>query len=211
MTPPDTSRQGHSDAGRLYQGRALGEWLEEFRPRLVSTIRTRLDPILARRVGPEDVVQEAYVEVLDRFDEYLGHQEVELFVWVRFLVVQKLAQTHRKHLGTAARDPHREVRRAQHSGTSISLTRGLLARNPSPSEVAVGGELKDALLDGLDDLRESERELLLLRHFEGLSNGEVAQVLGITERAASMRHVRAVRALGKVLERLDLSHGDFLR
>ena len=42
---------------------------------------------------------------------------------------------------------------------------------------------------------DDDREMVLMRHFEQLSNQEVATVLGLTEAAASMRYLRAIRRL----------------
>jgi len=47
----------------------------------------------------------------------------------------------------------------------------------------------------LDQLEEIDREVLVLRHLEELSNHEVAQVLGIDKDAASKRYLRALDRL----------------
>ncbi len=44
-----------------------------------------------------------------------------------------------------------------------------------------------------------DREVLALRHFEQFSNSETAEVLGLTEAAASNRYVRALKRLKSVL------------
>ena len=51
----------------------------------------------------------------------------------------------------------------------------------------------------IDDLEDDDREIILMRHQELLSNQEVAQAQGVTEAAASMRYLRAVRRLKDVL------------
>ncbi len=51
-------------------------------------------------------------------------------------------------------------------------------------------------LNGMDPL---DREVLTLRHFEELSNGETARVLGIQKSAASNRYIRALERLRNVL------------
>ena len=49
---------------------------------------------------------------------------------------------------------------------------------------------------GMDPL---DREIVALRHFEELSNGEAAEVLGLTKTAASNRYIRALRRLKEIL------------
>src|SRR5437588_110634 len=56
-------------------------------------------------------------------------------------------------------------------------------------------ELQARLRDALDDMEPLDREVLALRHFEELGNGETAAVLGISKDAASKRHIRALKRL----------------
>jgi RNA polymerase sigma-70 factor (ECF subfamily) len=44
-----------------------------------------------------------------------------------------------------------------------------------------------------------DREVLTLRHFEELSNGEVAEVLGLSKQATSKRYVQALKRLRAIL------------
>ena len=46
---------------------------------------------------------------------------------------------------------------------------------------------------------EIDREVLALRHFEELTNNEVAEVLGLQKSAASNRYVRALTRLRTIL------------
>jgi RNA polymerase sigma-70 factor (ECF subfamily) len=48
-----------------------------------------------------------------------------------------------------------------------------------------------------------DREVLALRHFEQLSNAETAQVLGLSEAAASIRYIRALERLKPSLAGLE--------
>ena len=72
----------------------------------------------------------------------------------------------------------------------------------SPSQLAMRAELLDQLEDALDSMDPIDREVLALRHFEELTNNEVAQVLDITKSAASNRYVRALGRLKSVLEEI---------
>lgn len=187
-------------AGRRSDLEAL---LQEFRPRLGRMVRLRLDPRLARRVDASDVVQDALVDVSSRLEEYLAQRQVPFFVWVRFLTGQRLAQVHRAHLGAQARDIGREVDARSVAETpevsSWSLAEAVLASGLTPSQVVAREEDRARLRAALEQLRDIDREILVLRHFEQLDNHEVAAALGLSEAAASARYVRALDRMESLL------------
>ncbi|MFQ3650559.1 MAG: RNA polymerase subunit sigma, partial [Gemmataceae bacterium] len=92
-------------AGRLD---ALGLLFEQYRDRLWRMLHLRLDARLTGRLSPEDVLQEAYLDVSRRIHEYLAEASVPFYVWLRFLTLQRLVQLQRSHLGAARRDVARE-------------------------------------------------------------------------------------------------------
>jgi RNA polymerase sigma-70 factor (ECF subfamily) len=56
-----------------------------------------------------------------------------------------------------------------------------------------------------------DRDVLVLRHFEQLTNSEVAEVLGIQKKAASIRYVRALKRLRDQLSSLPSFSNEWLR
>ena len=111
---------------------------------------------------------------------------------------QRLLQVHRRHLGAAMRDAGREVslyRGALPQASSASLAAQLLGRLTSASQAAVRAEMQVQLQEALNGMDPIDREVLALRHFEELSNGEAAEVLGLSKTAASNRYVRALGRL----------------
>jgi RNA polymerase sigma-70 factor (ECF subfamily) len=175
------------------------------RERLRRMVRLRLDRRLLGRVDPSDVLQETYLDIARRAEEYLANPEMPPFLWLRFLTAQKLTALHRQHLGAQVRDAGREIslyRGAIPQATSVSLAHQLLGRMTSVSQAAMRAELQTRLqvvLNGMDPL---DREVLALRHFEELSNAETAQVLGIQKSAASNRYIRAIKRLKELLDAL---------
>ena len=124
------------------------------------------------------------------------------FLWLRLVVGQRLVDEHRKHLGAAARDAGREIslyRGALPETTSAALAAQLLGRLTAPSQAAIRAERKIHLQEALNSLDPIDREVLALRHFEELSNGEAAAVLGLDKSAASKRYARALIRLKDVL------------
>jgi RNA polymerase sigma-70 factor (ECF subfamily) len=189
----------------------FGAMLEEYRPRLRRMIALRLDPRLHGRIDPSDVIQEAYLEASSRLPEYLRKPTMPFFLWLRFLTDQKLVTLHRHHLGRQMRNAAREVslgRGRLPNTTSALLAAQLLGHEPRPSEAAIRAELKLRLHEALDSMDPIDREILALRHFEQLSLGETAQVLGLTESGACRRHLRALKRLKEILSGLPGGLGD---
>jgi RNA polymerase sigma-70 factor, ECF subfamily len=162
-------------------------------------VALRLDPHLRGRLDSADVLQEAWLDVEKRFEAWVAQPDMPLFLWVRFLTVQKLAELHRRN-GAQQRDARREVPiHAGPSASNASLAERLAGSFSSPSQGFQKAELLARVQESLGALDEIDREVLVLRHFEELSNNEVATVLGITPAGASNRYVRALKRLKQAL------------
>src|SRR5438094_780033 len=181
--------------GRAQAGdrEALNTLLARYRDRLRRMVEMRLDTRLQARLDASDVVQEAYVEVAQRLDEYLRDPQLPLFLWLRLVVGERLMKLHRHHLGTQMRDASREVslyRGALPAASSAALAAQLLGKHTSPTQAAVRAERLLRLQEALNTLDAMDREILALRHFEELTSAEAAQALDIEEEAAAKRYVR---------------------
>src|SRR6267142_3075645 len=166
--------------------RALGELFDRHRDRLRLMVRLRIDRRLRGRVDASDVLQEAYVEALERFPDFLQDRPMPFFLWLRFITEQRLQVVHRRHLGTKARDAGRDVSLNQQAAplvSSESLAAQLVGRHSSPSQAAMRAEMQGRLHAALETMNPIDREILALRHFEQLTNSETAQVLGLRERS----------------------------
>lgn len=183
---------------------ALAMAFAEHRPRLLRTAALRIDPRLAARVSADDVLQEAYVNAAQRCAHVEGDSEESLFLWLRLVVLQTLIDLHRRHVVTQARSVEREAgrRTEPETGATVNWASGLPGSQTSPTEVLRRGERFERLRGAIDGLSEVDREILLLRHFEELSNQEVASVLQIEQKAASIRYFRALERLRRALEHL---------
>jgi len=184
---------------------AINELFARYRERLRAMVRLRLNRRLQGRVDPSDVLQEAYLEVCKGFPEYMQAPGLPFFLWLRHITGQKLIAVHRQHLGAQMRDAGREVslyRGALPQASSASLAAQLLGGFTSASQAAVRAELQVQVQEALNSMDPLDREVLALRHFEMLSNEEVATVLGIKKSAASNRYVRALGRLKDMLATL---------
>lgn len=190
--------QQASQAGKVQ----IGVVLDRHRARLKRMVELRLDRRIRGRVDASDVIQESQIEAVERIDEYLADPAVPLFVWLRFLTLQKVSQFHRQHLGTQCRDANRELSLFRHkmpAATSAALAAKLVGKLTTASQAAVRSELKTKIANVLGEMSEKDRDVLVLLHFEQLSHKETAAVLEISEKAVGGRYVRALSRLKKLL------------
>jgi RNA polymerase sigma-70 factor (ECF subfamily) len=198
--PNDSEDVRRAAAGDLA---ALASLWERHSGRLRQMLRLRLDRRLQGRVDPSDVLQEAYLDLAARLPDYARERPMPTFLWLRLVAGQRLAQVHRQHLGAALRDAGREVslyRGALPQASSASLAAQLLGRFTTASQAAIRAERQLQLQEALNSMHEMDREILALRHFEALSNGESAEVLGLSKTAANNRYIRALGRLRDLLE-----------
>jgi RNA polymerase sigma-70 factor, ECF subfamily len=200
-----------SDVSDLVKQAASGDpecWaklVKRYRLRLRRMVSFRLDPRLQGRVDPSDVVQDVCLEAWQHLGSYVQQPDTPFFLWLRAVAGHKLGDLHRYHLGARLRDARREVSLYQASltgATSAVLAAQLLGHLTRPSEAAVRAERKVQLQSALNAMDPIDREVLALRHFEQLTVSEAAAVLGIKEKAAGMRYVRALRRLKEILTNL---------
>jgi RNA polymerase sigma-70 factor (ECF subfamily) len=181
---------------------ALGQLLERSRERLLQVVSFRMDQRLRSRVDPADVVQDAFVEATTRIGNNTRDERIPFFLWLRLLTLQRLMQISRQNFGVKARDIRREVSifaGPLPQATSAVIAAQLLGRLTSPSQAAIRVETRLTVEEKLNEMDELDREVLVLRHFEKLSNSETAKILDIAESAASNRFIRALKKLKAAL------------
>ena len=204
MTDTDTEEPELLD--RLEQGdrEALAILFARHRDRLRRMVEFRLHPQLQRRIDPDDVLQDAYVAALARIGTFDRGKDPSSYLWLRLIVAQTMVDLHREHLGARMRDARQEVALGERTGPRVAsetMSFQLSGSLPSPSAVAQRAETATLLRSALDAMDEIDREVLVLRHLEELSNLDTARILGLQPSAASNRYVRALARLKELLER----------
>jgi RNA polymerase sigma-70 factor (ECF subfamily) len=180
---------------------ALGRLLELYRAYLLVLARVQIGRRLQGKADPDDLVQEAFLGAFRDFAQFRGTTEKEFLAWLRQVLASLLANLVRHYQGTQARDVRLERRlAAELDQSSHALDRGLAAAQSTPSQQAVRREQSVMLADALGRLPEEWRDLLILRHLEGLTFPEVAQRLGRTVDSVKKQWPRALASLRRVLE-----------
>ena len=192
---------------------AVDELMQRHREQLRRMVELRLDNRLKRRVDASDILQETFIEAANRLERYVSEQPVPFYVWLRTIAGEKIQQAWRFHSTTQARDIQREVRidtTGVPEATSESIAVWLAGHQTSPSGAAIRHESRRQVQEVLDELDEVDREVLVLRHFEQLSNVEAAEALGIDASAASNRYVRALKRLRQSLAKYPQAASAFI-
>jgi RNA polymerase sigma-70 factor, ECF subfamily len=181
---------------------AVDRLLGEFREPLRKVINLRLDPVLARRVDASDIVQDVMIEANQRLAEYLKNPAMPFHLWLRHIAQDRIIDAHRRHRQAQRRSIDREQaiqRAAWTDESSVQLVAQLIDGEQTPASAAIHQELQKRLNLALEQLDDNDRDIILMRHHEQLSNQDVAASLQLTEAAASMRYLRALRKLRQVL------------
>jgi RNA polymerase sigma-70 factor (ECF subfamily) len=184
---------------------AFQELLARYHDRLKRMVHLRLSRRLQGRIDDSDVLQEAYLDVCRRLPEYVQQPGLPFYLWLRYLTGLKLADVHRRHLGTQLRDADREVtlhRGGLPEADSVSLAAQLLGKLTTPSQAAIKAQTRLHVQEALNSMDPIDREVLALKHFEQLSTNEIAAVLGLSKADAGSRYLRAIKRLREILSRI---------
>jgi RNA polymerase sigma-70 factor, ECF subfamily len=198
----DSSETGHL-LEQVSQGdrQAFEALFKRHHHELHRVVSMRLDRRLRQRIDPADVVQETELEAYRRLDDYLARRPMPFGLWLRKTAHEKLIKLREQHLDAAKRSVKRELLPPE--GTSLDLLRRMLGKGVTPSQHAIEKEHAARVREALGELDEADREILLMRYLEKLSNVDIACILNLTPSAVSKRHGRAILRLERTLRDLD--------
>jgi RNA polymerase sigma-70 factor (ECF subfamily) len=188
---------------------ALAKLLATCDPRLRARAAACLDADLRARRGPEDILQEAYLEVARQIHRFEGRDLGSFLAWVRTILDHKLIDA-RRAAHCQARDVQREVPAMLGSSSSSywNLLDNLYRESGTPSRVIRREEALAALLSCVDNLSEAQRRVIQMRFLDGLSVDEVARRLDKSPAAVVALSQRALEALRAAMDRLgEFTHG----
>jgi RNA polymerase sigma-70 factor (ECF subfamily) len=185
---------------------AMNQLLDRHRPYLRRLIEVRLDPKMRARVDPSDVVQEAQLEASRRLKNYLKQPPMPFRLWLRQIAYDRLLMLWRHHVGAVRRTVKRDLPLPDRS--SLLLAQQLLAPGSAPNQQLVKREFVRRVREAVSQLPDGDREVLVMRNLEGLSNQETAQILQIDPATASRRYGRAVIRLRQILLQSGLTESE---
>jgi RNA polymerase sigma-70 factor, ECF subfamily len=202
MWPDATQTHELLEQAKKGDADAVDRLLAKHREPIRRMIDMRLDPAIVQRVDASDVVQDVLIEANRRLKDYLKAPAMPFHLWLRHIAKDHLIDAHRRHHQAQKRGVNREQpmhRPAYGDHSSLELAGQLLDQDLTPASAAIQAEMQRRLAEAIAQLDEDDREVILMRHYELLANQEVAAALGLTEAAASMRYLRAVRKLRDLL------------
>jgi RNA polymerase sigma-70 factor (ECF subfamily) len=182
---------------------AVNRLMDRHRDSLRRMVQMRLDHKIQRRIDVSDVVQDVLVEANRRLADYLKTDgQMPFHLWLRQIAQDRIIDAHRRHRGSAKRSVDKErplAVPAADDHSTIQLAAQLADQQLTPAAAATQAELARAVEAAISRLPDQDCEIIIMRHYEQLSNQEIAQALGLTEPAASMRYLRAIRRLKELM------------
>lgn len=196
----DQTRELLANAG---EGRpeAVDALLDRHREALRQMVQFRMDRAVARRVDASDVVQDVLLEASQRLGDYLRNPAMPFHLWLRQMAKDRMIDLHRRHRGAQRRsvDRERPLAAAAIDRSSLDMASRFIDAELTPAAASIRKELEQRFFDALQKLEDDDREVIVMRHFEQLGNSEVAQALHLSQAAAGMRYLRALRRLKTLL------------
>tara|TARA_B100000676_G_scaffold121244_3_gene120903 strand:+ start:777 stop:1406 length:630 start_codon:yes stop_codon:yes gene_type:complete len=177
---------------------ARNELLIRYRASVERLIKLRLDHKIRRRIAVSDVLQNVMLEANRRLSDFLSKGKMPFHLWIRQIAKDRIIDAHRRHRKSAKRSVDREQAidgRPNDRRSTILLAGVLEDKELTPAARVTQKEIAKQVELAIADLSATDRDIILMRHYEQLGNQEVADVLEISEQAASMRYLRALKKL----------------
>jgi RNA polymerase sigma-70 factor, ECF subfamily len=181
---------------------AVNQLMERHRDSLRRIVQLRLDQKIQRRIDVSDVVQDVLIEANRRLADYVASPQMPFHLWLRQIAQDRIIDAHRRHRGSAKRSVDRErglAVPAADDRSTMDLAAQLCDRELTPAAAVAQAEMAQCVERAISLLPDQDCEIIIMRHYEQLSNQEVAQALSLTEPAASMRYLRAIRKLRELM------------
>src|SRR5215469_6737884 len=201
MWPEQPETQELLSQARAGRPEAVERLLTAHREPLRRMIGLRLDPALAARVDASDIVQDVLLEAHRRLQDYLRKPSMPFHLWLRHIAKDHIIDAHRHERLAQRRSVDREqaLHAVRPDESSLDWAAQFFDQELTPASAAIRQEMERKVQEAIAKLGEDDREIILMRYVEQLPNQDVAAALGLTEAAASMRCLRAVRRLHALL------------
>ncbi len=164
--------------------------MRRYNPRIYRAVRA----VLGSEEEVEDVMQQAYLNAYRSLHQYAGRAQFSTWL-TRIAVNEAIARRGKRH---------------PFGGEDDAMMRLVESKEPDPEQETFASELREVMQTQVAALPDTFRAVLMLRDVEGLSTGETAACLGISEdlvktrlsRARTLLRDRLYRRAGVTLETL---------
>ena len=191
------ARDGNDDA--------VNQLMERHRDAIRHLVRMRLDQKVQRRVDVSDVVQDVFVEAARRLAVYVNDPnptKMPFHLWLRHIASDRIIDAYRRHRGSVKRSLDREQPLFAPQGfehSSMQLANQISDHEMTPAAIATQKEMIARIEESIVKLSDNDAEIIAMRHYEHLTNQEVALALNLSQPAAAMRYARALERLRQIL------------
>ena len=159
---------------------AVNQLMERHRNSLRQLIRMRLDQKIQKRIDVSDVLQDVLIEANRRLTRYLNDPIMPFHLWLRQIARDRIIDAHRRHRVSAKRSVDREQQMVAPRGydqSSIQLAALLGDSRLTPAAAALQKEMAKKVEEAISKLDEKDCEIIVMRHYEHLTNQEIGQLL----------------------------------
>lgn len=168
------------------------------RPWLKMLAERQLPRGLRGKVDPSDIVQQALVDAWRGQAGFRGTTHPERLAWLRTILTRAIMRHDRDLLKTEKRGAGREkTLQSAIDRDSVLLQNLAIGKERDPRSIAENAEQTLVLAETLEKLPDDYRQVLALRHIDGLSHDEIAKRIGRSTAATRMLWIRALEALKK--------------
>lgn len=182
---------------------AINQLFGHHQESLRKMIRIRLDKRIQNRIGVSDVLQNVLIDAHRRLRKYLESPSMPFHLWLRQIAKDRMIDSYRRHRGSAKRSVDREQQMTVPRGSdksSLNLANLIADSQLTPEVHAIKKEMAKQVNASIALLSRKDSEIIVMRHVDNLTNQEISNVLGLSEPAASMRYLRAIRRLREVIQ-----------
>ena len=178
---------------------AFGDLLELYRSYLLWAADKEMDRALQAKVGPSDVVQDAFMEAQRLFARFQGDSGDQFRAWLRTLLDHKVLEQRQRYQTTQKRQLQRE-QSLETSGPAGSLAECLPGEASTPSAGVMREEEASRLRQFVERLPEVQRQVVVWHHWEEVTFAEIGRRLQRSEDAVRMIFGRAMDRLAEEVE-----------
>jgi RNA polymerase sigma-70 factor (ECF subfamily) len=170
-------------AARAGSREALGQLLEASRRYLLRLGVDEIGPLLQRKAGASDLVQDTFLDAQRAFRDFRGATEGEVRAWLRQIFLRNLLSFRRHYQARSKRQVAREVS-LDGGGQGVRFRDGL-ETNALPPDVQVARSEENRLMrTALLGLPSTYRQVVHLRTRERLQFDAIGERLGCSGEAA---------------------------